>query len=83
MCNNLLDCYSLGKDARIFAVVNTAGLFYVNGTLYYYDGNGNRQKVSLKEGWNKLPNGDYCYLKNGKLQLLSMERHTVLIMQPV
>lgn len=59
---------SLGKDARSFAVVNTAGLFDVNGTLYYYDGNGNRQKVSLKEGWNKLPNGDYCYLKNGKLQ---------------
>lgn len=58
----------LGKDERGIAVVNTAGLFDVNGTLYYYDGNGSRQKVSLKEGWNKLSNGDYCYVKNGKLQ---------------
>ena len=59
---------NLGKSEREFAAVNTVGLFDVNGTLYYYDGKGSRQKVSLKEGWNKLPNGDYCYVKNGKLQ---------------
>lgn len=57
-----------GKDPRGVYPINTKGIFKVNGILYYYDGNGKREKISLKEGWNKLSNGDYCYVKNGELQ---------------
>ncbi len=56
-----------GKGGVEFSV-NTPGVYWVDGNYYYYNGKGNRQKVSAKKGWIQLPDGNWCYAVDGKLQ---------------
>ena len=57
-------------DGKYYYFINakkTSGIYFVDGNYYRYDTDGNRNIVSLKNGWVK-ESGNWYYVENGVIQ---------------